>query len=139
MWHAKSWIVVFLSLFTHFFHSNDSSNMPFTPSPINLKVAVPMKGHAAERRELPRSREAGGCPTETSGRRPRRKRWEGPKRTKVSGVLSAAITALLYNLYLHQRSSQSKYSRCQNRAFCGWRIQWHSSGNMISLDGTPII
>lgn len=30
----------------HFFHSNDSSNMPFTPSPINLKVAVPMKGHA---------------------------------------------------------------------------------------------
>lgn len=71
--------------------------------------------------------------------RPRRKRWEGPKRTKVSGVLSAAITDLLYNHYLHQRSSQSKYSRCQNRAFCGWRIQWHSSGNMISLDGTPII
>ena len=41
--------------------------------------------------------------------------------------------------YLHHLSSQSKYSLCQNSAFCGLRIQWHSSGKTISLDGTPII
>ena len=41
--------------------------------------------------------------------------------------------------YLHQRSSQAKYSRCQRRAFCGERIQWFSSGKITIRAGTPII
>ena len=41
--------------------------------------------------------------------------------------------------YFIQRSSQPKNSLCQRRAFCGCRIQWHSSGKITSLLGTPII
>ena len=47
--------------------------------------------------------------------------------------------ALSLFFYLHQCSSQRKYSLCQRRAFCGLSIQWFSSGKMSSLDGTPII
>ena len=39
--------------------------------------------------------------------------------------------------YLSHLSSQPKNSRCHNIAFCGFNIQWFSSGNTSMRVGTP--
>lgn len=59
--------------------------------------------------------------------------------TKPKRSDSASQSAFFNTCHLHHLSSQSKYSLCQNSAFCGLRIQWHSSGKTMSLEGTPII
>ena len=84
---------------------------------------------------------SGRGPTETSGRRPRRKRWEGPKWAKRTE--SSAITAILPAKYINEKRVTNHFRKCAefvkwlNEKTEGWDSQPFGSVFALTSD-TPI-